>query len=160
MNKCGHTQRRFKSGAVYVEFLIAFIPVLFFFLALVQLIFLQTANVITKHAAEEGVRAAVVVLHDDPEQYGGVEVGSFSGKRKTDIERATKLPLMAMGFNLSSAKITMNGSYGRDENVKLRLEYDYKCKVPWGRFLLCGFGNKKKLVAEAELQNQGADYEY
>jgi hypothetical protein len=160
MNKCRDALRGSESGAVYVEFLIAFLPVLFFFLALMQLIFLQTANVIVKHAAEEAARAAVVVLHDDPAQYGGVEVGSFSGKRKTDIERAAKLPIVAMGFNLSATKVIMNGSYGRDEVVKVRVEHDYKCKVPWGRFLLCGFGNKKKLVAEAELPNQGADYEY
>ena len=89
---------RSTAGAVYVEFLIAFFPLFFFFLALVQFIFLETAHLITKHAAVKAVRAAAVVLADDPKYYGKVPVGSFTGARKIDIERAARVPLSALEF--------------------------------------------------------------
>jgi len=153
---------RATRGAVYVEFLVAFLPVFFFFLALVQLVFVQTANLIVKHAAVKAARAAVVVLPDDPKYYGGTPVGSFSGQRKDDIERAAQIPLSTMGLlSLFDTKVTVEGATGRDSLVKVKVEYNYLCQVPWGRFVVCGgFVNRKKIVAEAALPNQGADYEY
>jgi hypothetical protein len=150
---------RATKGAVYVEFLIAFLPVFFFFLSLVQLMFVQTANLIVKHAAVKAARAAVVVLHDDPKFYGGVPMGSFTGERKSSIERAAKIPLAPLGVNAAAVKIAMNGSHGRDDLVKVTVEFDYTCGVPWGRFTVCGFGTKK-LVGEAAMPNQGADFQY
>lgn len=152
--------RRAVLGAVYVEFLIAFLPIFFFFLSLVQLIFVQTANLITKHAAVKAVRAAVVVLPDDPKYYGGVPVGSFTGKRKDDIERAARVPLSTMGLDINAVKVSFDGAYSRDALLKLKLEYQYHCEVPWGRFVVCGLGQHKKIVAEAALPNQGVDYVY
>lgn len=153
--------RRGRAGAVYVEFLIAFLPVFFFFLSLVQLIFLQTASLITHHAASKAVRAAAVVLPDDPRFYGDVPVGSFTGQRKSDIERAAKIPLAAMGLiEAAAAKVTIEGGYSRNAMLKAKVEYYYHCKVPWGRFLICGFANLKKITAEASMTNQGALYEY
>ena len=150
---------RATRGAVYVEFLIAFLPVFFFFLSLVQLMFVQTANLVVKHAAVKAARAAVVVLHDDPKFYGGVPMGSFSGQRKADIERAAKIPLAPLGVAASAVTVAMNSSYRRDDLVKVTVECEYTCKVPWGRFTVCG-GGKKKLVGEAAMPNQGAEFEY
>jgi hypothetical protein len=152
---------RSTAGAVYVEFLIAFLPLFFFFLGLVQLIFVQTANLIVKHAASKAVRAAVVVMPDDPKYYGGTPVGSFSGQRKSDIERAAQIPLATMGLlEAAAAKITVDGGYSRNAMLKAKVEYEYHCKVPWGRFVVCGFSNFKKISAEASMTAQGADYEY
>lgn len=152
--------RRGTAGAVYVEFLIAFLPVFFFFLSLVQLIFVQTANLVTKHAASKAVRAAVVVLADDPKFYGGTPVGQFSGQRKSDIERAAQIPLATMGlFEAAAAKITVDG-YTRNAMLTAKIEYQYHCKVPWGRFVICGLANFKKINAEASMTAQGADYAY
>ena len=58
-------------GAVYVEFLIVMVPLWAFFLSLVQLAFLAHANLVVKHAADAAARSAVVVLPDDPAEYGG-----------------------------------------------------------------------------------------
>jgi hypothetical protein len=149
------------SGAVYVEFLIVFLPVFFFFLSLLQLIFVQTANLITKHAASKAVRAAVVVLPDDPIYYGGTSVGEFSGQRMTDIEHAAQVPLGTMGAaEATAAKITIEGGYSRNALLTAKIDYQYKCKVPWGRFVVCGASNFKHISAEATLTNQGADYAY
>jgi hypothetical protein len=160
-DRCGWQIRGDRDGAIYVEFLLAFLPVLFFFLSLLQLIFVQTANLITKHAATKAVRAAVVVLPDDPAYYGGTPVGSFSGQRKTDIERAAQVSLSTTGVaEAAAAEITVDGAYSRNAVLTAKIEYNYRCKVPWGRFAVCGLSNFKKLSAEASLTNQGADYVY
>lgn len=153
--------RRATAGAVYVEFLIAFLPVFFFFLSLVQLIFIQTANLITKHAASKAVRAAAVVLPDDPKYYGNTPVGQYSGQRKSDIEHAAQIPLATMGLiEAAAAKITIDGGYTRNAMLTAKIEYQYHCKVPWGRFVICGISNLKTINAEASMTAQGADYAY
>jgi len=54
-----------------LEFLIAFVPVWTFFLCVVQLAFITHANLMVKHSADSAARSAVVVLPDDPSEYGG-----------------------------------------------------------------------------------------
>ena len=153
--------RRARVGAVYVEFLIAFLPIFFFFLALVQLAFVQTANLVVKHAATKAARAAVVVLPDDPQYYGGVPVGSFSGQRQSDIEHAAQIPLATLGLvEAAAAKITIDTPYSRNALLTARVDFQYHCKVPWGRFVVCGLTNFKKISGQATLTAQGALYAY
>lgn len=71
-------------GVVYVEFLIAFVPVFIFFLALVQLSLIAVARIVVQHAAVRGVRAAVVVLDDDPARYDDAERGNL--RAGTDVD--------------------------------------------------------------------------
>ncbi|MBK8169932.1 MAG: pilus assembly protein [Sandaracinaceae bacterium] len=56
-------------GAVYVEFLIVFIPVLTLFLGSIQAALLYGANLVVRHSATTAARAAIVVLDDEPENY-------------------------------------------------------------------------------------------
>lgn len=152
---------RSRAGGVYVEFLIAFLPIFFFFLGLVQLTFVQVANLVVKHSATKAVRAAAVVLPDDPQYYGGTPVGSFSGQRKSDIERAAQIPLATLGLlEAAAAKVTVETPYGRNALLTAKVEYQYRCKVPWGRFVVCGLTNFKKISGQATMTAQGALYEY
>src|SRR4051812_13001323 len=57
-------------GAVFVEFLIAFLPVFTFFLCLLQLGLLFAVRLVVEHAATNGARAAAVIIGDDPHTYG------------------------------------------------------------------------------------------
>jgi hypothetical protein len=66
-----------RTGAVYVEFLLAFFPVLVTFLGLIQLSSILCARLVVQHAASRAARAAVVVLDDDPERHGGAARGSL-----------------------------------------------------------------------------------
>ena len=77
-------------GVVFLEFLIAFVPVWTFFLCLVQLAFITHANLMVKHSADSAARSAVVVLPDDPNEYGGEAEMSVDRGRVTasDISRA------------------------------------------------------------------------
>jgi hypothetical protein len=164
------------KGAVYVEFLIAFLPLFCFFLALVQFMVLVMANIMTKHAAELTARAAIVVIHDDPQYYGGAGVGQVTGKRKQDIQAAAEyLTKKRWG---GTVNVKMKGSYTRDEMVEVTLEYDFPCQIPFGRWAACsgqagsasdftgpnsawGEGQDiRKLTGTAALPNQGADYIY
>lgn len=166
---------RATRGAVYVEFLIVFLPLFFFFLALVQLLFLHTANLMVKNAAVKAARAAIVVLHDDPTFYNGVPTGRFSGARKSDIERAAAIPLLplvvdsnaipnlASGISVATMKVQLMNTtsiVGRDDLLTVRVEFDYACKVPGGRFLVCFPTTFKHLVGEAAMPNQGADFTF
>jgi hypothetical protein len=63
--------REDKRGVVFLEFLIAFVPLWTLFLAVVQLAFIAYADLLVKHSADAAARSAIVVLPDDPNEYGG-----------------------------------------------------------------------------------------
>jgi hypothetical protein len=179
MNRVGSCSK----GAVYVEFIITFVPMFFFFLCIVQFTWLEAATVILKHTAEVTARTAIVVLWDDPKDYcspgGGncVPIGRNERKRKEDIERAAQMVVEPLKGKLSDLTILMKSRYERDEMVEVTLKFDYTCRVPVGRMVVCGggYGNplgidgswsegfgdhKKRLTAKAALPGQGADYDY
>jgi len=112
-------------GAVYVEFLLVFMPVFMLFLAVVELGFMYGARLVVQHAATRAARAAVVILDDDPERYddeprgqldlngsaggespiaafmSGAGLGSGAadaggGPRFRDIRSAAVIPLLAI----------------------------------------------------------------
>lgn len=147
-------------GAVYVEFLAVFFPILTFFLTLVQFAFLQTAAVIVQHAAMRGVRVAATTIYDDPAYYGGDGQGVASAKRLAPALDAARLPLVGLG-NVSSATVKVDKpTYGRNDLITMTVSYEYVCSVPLGRILVCGPGSKKTLYGQAALPNHGAEFIY
>jgi len=80
-----------QRGVVFLEFLIAFVPVWPFFLCVVQLAFITHANLMVKHAADSAARSAAVVLPDDPSEYGGEPEMSVSRNRVTTSDMTTVL---------------------------------------------------------------------
>lgn len=79
---------RDSGGAVYVEFILSFIPLLFMFLGIIQMAMLYAAQLVVQHAAVSATRAAAVVIDDDPERYDGQDrlttTGSESGGSPED----------------------------------------------------------------------------
>lgn len=155
-------------GAIYVEFLIAFMPLFTMFLGLVQLADLHQANIIVHHAALMGVRAAVVILHDDPQFYENSEIGKPTGKRLADIKRATMLPMLA-SRSLTEFKVNLPENAGgddtrtqveRDDLVRLKVQAKFQCRVPLVNKLVCGAQSLRTITAEAALPNHGAGYTY
>lgn len=71
------------GGAVYVEFILSFIPLLFLFMGILQMAMLFAASIVVQHAAVTATRAAAVVLDDDPDRYSDQDrltvVGRESG---------------------------------------------------------------------------------
>lgn len=82
-----------QRGAVYVEFLIAFMPVFVFFLCILQLALLYTTKLYVEHAAVQGARAGAVVFGDDPAAYGGSTVNRLTSQRMAVVRRAVVLTL-------------------------------------------------------------------
>lgn len=76
---------RDSAGAVYVEFLIAIVPVVTLFLAICQFALIGAAELIVQHAAQRAVRTAIVTLEEEPSHFGGVARGVLSeGRAETD----------------------------------------------------------------------------
>lgn len=163
--RCG--LRADRRGAVYVEFLGAFFPIFFAFWCLMQSAGLYSAKLIVKHSAYLGVRAAAVVIPDDPKKYDS-KPGQVSGKRKTAIENAVK---MGLGANRSLmnllASIEVQGSngkekssFGRDEVVIVKVKVPYRCRLPIADKVVCGFAGLTMVEGQAAMVVHGADYEY
>lgn len=155
-------------GAVYVEFLIAFMPVFIMFLGLIQLADLHQANIIVNHSAMMAVRSAVVILHDNPSYYDNVEVGKPTGKRLDEIKRAAMMPLLA-SRSITEYKVNLPAQAGgedtqqkieRDDMVRVRVEAHFECRVPLVNKLMCGAKSLKTISAESVLPNHGMSYTY
>ena len=93
-----------RAGVVFVEFLIAFLPVYTFFLCLIQLGLLFAVRLVTEHAAVDAARAAAVVIGDDPKRYNGEKPNRMTvkGSARYDTVRDAALlsmaPLILNGF--------------------------------------------------------------
>lgn len=96
---------------VYVEFLFAFFPLLFLFLAVCQLSLAVSAEVLVSQAANQGARAAIVVLEEDPERYDDISRGDLSGG-----EPAEDGALSALSEALGLNGITDLGSPGGEQH--------------------------------------------
>lgn len=75
-----------QHGVVYAEFIMAFTPFFLAFLGIVQLALVGTAGLVVQTAAVKAVRAAAVVLDDDPIFYREEPTGllDFSGDTEDD----------------------------------------------------------------------------
>ena len=79
------------SGVVFLEFLIAFVPLWTFFLCSIQVAFAAHADLVVKHAADSAARSAAVVLPDDPSEYGGEPQRSVDRNRASIYELGAAL---------------------------------------------------------------------
>lgn len=154
---------RDQRGAVYLEMLISYLPVLLFFFGVLQLADVAAAHLIVERAAGAAVRAAVVVIPDDEVFYLGTELSPAERKR-ADIERAADMVLRAMhrlvhdGHNVELNR-DMSIEHERDhlrDPVTARVSVEYRCFAR----LFCGWGGTLSLQAEATLPYQGARYRY
>jgi hypothetical protein len=149
------------EGAVFVEFLIVFLPVLTFFLCLVQLSLLFAVQLVVEHAAVNTARAAAVIISDDPKSYKNEplhKISSKSSERYGAIERAALLSLAPYIFDGSIYTVNVlfpppdqPGGKGRDlpvsftpmsdssiSKVRVRLEVLAACKIAIANRIACG----------------------
>jgi len=156
-----------RSGAVYVEFLIAFMPLLLMFSGLLQLGMAQIAAIVTQHAAVTAARAAMVILPDNPIYYD-TGVDQIGGQRSAEIQLAAQKTLSAIDpspqvqvrFVGAPGGNTPVTSVGRFDVLHAQVLYQYPCRIPIGNVLVCGPGASKLLTAESDMPNQGANENY
>jgi TadE-like protein len=96
-------------GAVYVEFLIVFMPVFLLFLGICQAALIGAARFVVQHAANRAARSAVVVLESSPDDFGGAPRGWVS----RGSARGSQLPetlLRSFGFEVPSTSADRSSS--------------------------------------------------
>jgi hypothetical protein len=170
-------------GAVYVEFLIAFMPVFVFFLCLLQLALLFSAKLLVEHSATTGARAAAVVFGDEPGPYNEANPqANVSSKERRKIVRGAILIALApmilddtvasvgIGYpDVAGGKSTPNDTAipSRMGNAMIRVRVDAKviCKIAIANVIVCDAnGNSalriKDVPAESSYPYQGANYAY
>jgi hypothetical protein len=173
-------------GAVYVEFLIAFMPVFVFFLCLLQLALIFSTKLVVEHAATEGARAAAVVFGDEPGPYNEAtpKVNTTSKERRRAVRSAVLIalaPLILDDTVVSVSVLYPNSPGGKSvpvdtpivvrdqaagvEMVRVRVEAAAVCKIAIANVIACErLGSSsvraKTVPAEAVFPYQGANYVY
>jgi hypothetical protein len=147
-----------RRGAVFVEKLIVYLPLLLAFFAAWELAELGAAHVVTQRACAAAGRAAMVVLGDDPSFYGDEPVGSFDGERRADIELAagmilSSIPRMSDDFAVELGDSPQN--LGDVFEVSVVTSYD--CGPV---SLVCGEDSSVELTATSQHTYHGARYPY
>ena len=101
-----------RRGVVFLEFLIAFVPLWVFFLCLIQLAFVSYADLVVKHSADSAARSAAVVLPDDPSEYGDEPERSLDPNRVTrsDLEAALSRVGSVLGRSADAVPIASPSS--------------------------------------------------
>lgn len=165
---------RDSRGAVYVEFLIAFLPVFLFFLASWQLGRFYTTRLVVQHAAMSGARAAAVIIAE-PEADGSV-AHTLSDAKRRSISSAVWIALApaslqgwVAGVDLrfpssataSDDRTAFTPAEGTPTMVHLELHAAFACDLPPVDLFLCersAAGFTLPIVARASFPYQGARF--
>jgi hypothetical protein len=145
-------------GAVFVEKLIAILPLLLTFFVTWDLAELCAAKLVVARATAAAGRAAVVVLPDDPAFYDDEPVHSYEGQRRADIELAAGMILSAHPKFTEAFELEVSDppdELGGALEVTLAATYD--CG---GASLICGFDSQIELNGASSHAYQGAKYTY
>lgn len=147
-------------GALFVEYLIAFLPVMYFFLSAWQLIELFTADLIVRRAANAAVRAAVVVLPDDPNAFGrDSNINQYAGLRQEYVQRAAELVLMAAGNIEDNVRVELSGNFSEHNPITAEVTANFRCSASWVN-IVCGGQPTRALTARSTHAYQGARFSY
>lgn len=108
---------RDERGAVYVEFIIAFMPLFTMFLAVCQLALVGAAEAVVRHAAYAAVRSAIVVLDDSETHFGNAPRGDLRAGNPAAMTNgidsiATKLGIAVSGTSTKARPEANTGFLG------------------------------------------------
>jgi hypothetical protein len=170
-------------GAAYVEFLIAFMPILVLFMCIWQLGRVFTARLLCAHGAIAGARAAAVIVAEPEDD--GVVVHQINDDKKQQITIAVYAALAPLIANdwLSSIDVTFpptrggaaSGSGGLAPSAKnftleprpmlhVRVAARYRCTLPFANLLMCDHAGDSgwtfPIMAEGSFPYQSARYAY
>ncbi len=150
---------REERGAVYVEFIVAIVPMLVVFWGLLQVNGLLLADLVVRNAAMNAVRAAIVC--DSDEHTSGQSGGQDCAQQAAaDTTKAVK--------SIQSVSVQVDGaSSSGNAPVTATVSASYECQVPLVASLACGvFGGvgmgtaTATIERSATLPNQGHYYQF
>jgi Flp pilus assembly protein TadG len=171
----GHgSLRKDTRGAVYVEFLVAFLPFLVFFLCLWQVSILYYAKLIVDHAAFAAARAAAVVVAECPQNVGdngAKTVNTLTETRQKYVSTAAYVALTPLildgtiGTNLlgpnfvefpatlggpdqaaSNATPAYTPMTSSLSNIRVRVNAVFLCRIAFANMVMCNGGIVGKLL--------------
>ena len=151
-------------GAVFVEHLIAMMPVLTFVMCIFQEASLFEAQLLTEHAALSAARSASVVVPDDPARYGGEPANRVGPRRKSAVRLAAihALAPLVQSEQVRDVDVEVDaaGAVSARAPLTVRVETTFACKVPLAASIVCDTGLTRRLTASASMPNEGARYAY
>jgi Flp pilus assembly protein TadG len=147
-------------GAVYVEFIVEFLPFFIMFLCLWQVAILYWTKLMVDHAAFSAARAAAVIVAEDPNNVGDSSgtANQLTNTRAGLIQNAATIalaPLMINGtldsISLAypdptqppgSADAMMNKSYtpmsgNSVGNIRVRVTATMQCRIAFANMIMC-----------------------
>jgi Flp pilus assembly protein TadG len=152
-------------GAVYVEFLIAFLPFLIFFLCLWQVSILYYAKLVMDHAAFAAARAAAVVVAECPKTVGDSganTVNTLTENRQKYVSNAAYVALTPLildgtiglsltGPNFVEFPATLGGADQAADgktpayapmtnslsNIRVRVNAAFICRIAFANAIMC-----------------------
>jgi hypothetical protein len=172
---------RSNAGAVYVEFLIAFLPFLTFFLCLWQFSILSVTRLMVDHAAVSAARSAAVIMAEpnyvveptmpDPWSGGGNVLTPQRGTYVTTAAELALAPLIADGTITSVAvtypQINANGTFtpmvpGGPPATMMAVEVvtTMQCQIALADAILCRNNKTMNVSAQGTFPYQGAYFQY
>lgn len=145
-----------RTGAIYVEFLIAFLPLLVLFFCVAQFADLYAARFVIHHAAYRTARAGAVVYPDDPQHYNAVS-------KDEEVEAAGYAILAAKRTIVSADFDISHGGVHDRTPVVVRIEARVACIFPIANRLMCGalaLQPTRRIEGSARLLAHAASYAY
>lgn len=146
-----------ERGVVFVEKLIAYLPLLLVFFAAWELAELSAAKLVVQRASAAAGRAAIVVLPDDPVFYEDEPVGSFDGRRREDIELAAAMVLSAIPRLRADFEVDVSEVPDGFGPLEVTVTASYDCGLV---SLVCGADDAIELTATSTHTYHGAKYAY
>ncbi len=153
------TARHPESGAVYVEFIVAILPMLVLFWGLLQVNGLLLADLVVRDAASNAVRAAIVC--DSDESTSGPSGAQDCAQQAAEATTKAVKSIQSVGVQVANASASGNAP------VTATVSASYDCQVPLVASVACslfaGEGNFSSVAViqrSATLPNQGHFYKF
>lgn len=159
-----------KKGAVLAEFIIAFVPMMNMFFCFTQYAQTAIANLVLRHAATAGARAAIVTYGSCETNQGNEDCASFNPGANIEqgetperiIRDATVITLAGWADKFDAINIdyrtgTTAGFADPHGIVRVTVRGSYRCDTPLARYIMCA-GGHVQMTEYAELPLQGALY--
>lgn len=104
--------RKDSGGAVYVEFLVVFIPFFIMVLGMMQIALMYAAHLAVQHAAATAVRAGIVVFPDCEVRYDGAPQNDVNGGGRGDDPASMLASVFGAGGGASFPGLGSGGGSG------------------------------------------------